>query len=237
MDKVDDIWVYLAASPLFGLVLTLVFYQIAQTLYRRFNYNPLLNPVALSVLAIMGVLFLLDVSYESYFEGAQFIHFLLGPATVALAIPLYQYRQTLKNLWLPIMLATTFGLLAAGLSAYWLANLLGATDEILMSLVPKSVTAPVAMGIAEKNGGIATLTAAFVVLTGVLGAMMGPWVFKWMRLKDDRVKGIAMGVSAHGLGTAKAFQLSPKMGAFSGLAMALAAFISALILPWLMSVL
>lgn len=237
MDKVDDIWVYLAASPLFGLVLTLVFYQAAQSLYRHFNHNPLLNPVALSVLAIIGVLLVFDISYELYFEGAQFIHFLLGPATVALAIPLYQYRQTLKTLWLPIILATTIGLLAAGLSAYWIAQWLGASQETLMSLVPKSVTAPVAMGIAEKNGGLATLTAAFVVLTGILGAMLGPWVFKWMQLKDDRVKGIAMGVSAHGLGTAKSFQLSAQMGAFSGLAMALTAFISALILPWLMSVL
>jgi len=217
LNDLNDIWVYLAASPLFGLVLTLIFFQAAQWLYRRANHNPLLNPVAVSVLAIMAVLWLWDMSYEHYFEGAQFIHFLLGPATVALAIPLYQHWATLRSLWLPIVLAATVGLVAAG--------------------VPKSVTAPVAMGIAEKNGGIPTLTAAFVVITGVLGAMLGPWVFKLMRLKDDRVKGIAMGVSAHGLGTAKSFQISAQMGAFAGLAMALSAFIAALVLPWLMKML
>lgn len=237
MNNVNDIWVYLAASPLFGLVLTLIFFQAAQWLYRRANHNPLLNPVAVSVLAIMAVLWLWDMSYEHYFEGAQFIHFLLGPATVALAIPLYQHWATLRSLWLPIVLASTVGLMAAGVSAFWIAQALGASIETLLSLVPKSVTAPVAMGIAEKNGGIPTLTAAFVVITGVLGAMLGPWVFKLMRLNDDRVKGIAMGVSAHGLGTAKSFQISAQMGAFAGLAMALSAFIAALVLPWLMKVL
>lgn len=237
LNNLNDIWVYLAASPLFGLVLTLIFFQAAQWLYRRANHNPLLNPVAVSVLAIMAVLWLWDMSYEHYFEGAQFIHFLLGPATVALAIPLYQHWATLRSLWLPIVLAATVGLVAAGVSAFWIAQWLGASMETLLSLVPKSVTAPVAMGIAEKNGGIPTLTAAFVVITGVLGAMLGPWVFKLMRLNDDRVKGIAMGVSAHGLGTAKSFQISAQMGAFAGLAMALSAFIAALVLPWLMKML
>ena len=235
MDAFDDIWVYLAASPLFGLVLTLVVFQAVYSLYSRTHYNPMLNPVAISVLVIITVLWLSDMSYEHYFEGAQFIHFLLGPATVALAIPLYQHWATLRSLWIPILFATSVGLVAAGLSAFWIAQWLGASMETLLSLVPKSVTAPVAMGIAEKNGGIATLTAAFVVITGVLGAMLGPWVFKLMRLKDDRVAGIAMGVTAHGLGTAKSFQMSVQMGAFSGLAMALSAFIAAIILPWLMA--
>ncbi|AHF01805.1 membrane protein [Thiomicrospira aerophila AL3] len=235
MDAFDDIWVYLAASPLFGLVLTLVVFQAVYSLYSRAHYNPMLNPVAMSVLVIITVLWLSGMSYEHYFEGAQFIHFLLGPATVALAIPLYQHWATLRSLWIPILFATSIGLIAAGLSAFWIAQWLGASMETLLSLVPKSVTAPVAMGIAEKNGGIATLTAAFVVITGVLGAMLGPWVFKLMKLKDDRVAGIAMGVTAHGLGTAKSFQISVQMGAFSGLAMALSAFIAAIILPWLMA--
>ena len=237
MDRVDDIWVYLSASPLLGLVLTLVFFQAAQWLYLKANKHPLLNPVAVSVLAIMAVLWVWGISYETYFEGAQFIHFLLGPATVALAIPLYQYRSTLRALWLPILMSVSLGLMAAGMSAFWIAQFLGASLETMLSLVPKSVTAPVAMGIAEKNGGIPTLTATFVVITGVLGAILAPWVFRVMRLKDDQVKGISMGVSAHGLGTAKAFQMSPQMGAFSGLGMALSAFIAALILPWIMSVL
>lgn len=237
MNSIQDVWVYLAASPLFGLVLTLVVFQLMQWIYRYFNHNPALNPVAWSVVSIILVLMVLDIEYHHYFDGAQFIHFLLGPATVALAIPLYQYRHQLLSLWLPIMLATTLGLLVAGVSAFMVAYLLGASDDVMMSLIPKSVTAPVAMSLAEMNGGVATLTAAFVVLTGIMGAMFGPLVFRVMRLKDERVMGIAMGVSAHGIGTAKAFHLGAQMGAFSGLAMALAALLSGFLLPTLMSLL
>jgi predicted murein hydrolase (TIGR00659 family) len=230
----DNIWVYLSASPLFGLVLTLVFFQIAQALYRVGHYHPLLNPVAVTVVAIMAVLLFWQIDYDTYFEGAQFIHFLLGPATVALAIPLYQYWGTLRRLWLPIVLAACVGLLVAGLSAYGIAAVLEVSQETLMSLIPKSVTAPVAMGIVEKNGGIPTLTAAFVVLTGIVGAMFGPWLLGKMGVKDEQVVGVAMGVSAHGLGTARAFQISAQAGAFAGLAMALSAFIAAVILPFVM---
>jgi len=228
------IWVYLSTTPLLGLTVTLIAYGIAHRVYIRFNANPLLHPVALSVAMLIGLLLLTDTEYSAYFEGAQFVHFLLGPATVALAIPLYQQWPKLKRLWLPLGLTLFAGVTIGALSSVFLARLFGAGTQTLLSLAPKSVTAPVAMGIAEKIGGLPSMTAVFVVATGILGAAVGTRLFALMRIRDDHVKGFAMGITAHGIGTARAFQVSPEMGAFSGLAMALSTFTTAFLLPWLL---
>ncbi|WP_372982911.1 LrgB family protein [Marinobacter sediminum] len=228
-----DIWVYLSASPLLGLTITLVAYGLAYRLYLRTSSNPLANPVVTSVAMLIGLLLLTDTSYSDYFEGGQFVHFLLGPATVALAVPLYQQFSRLRQLWLPVTIALICGVLIAAGSSIGLAWLLGGSLEIQMSLAPKSATAPVAMGISEKIGGLPSLTAVLTVATGITGAVLGTKLFDWFRVKDDAARGIAMGVAAHGIGTARAFQVSRQMGAFSGLAMALSAFATALIVPWL----
>lgn len=228
------IWVYLSASPLLGLTITLVAYGLAYRLYVYANANPLLNPVATSVAVLIIFLLITDTSYETYFEGAQFVHFLLGPATVALAVPLYQQFSKLKRLWLPVTVALVSGVTIAAVSSIAIARFLGASVQTQLSLAPKSVTAPVAMGISEQIGGLPSLTAVLVVATGILGAVAGTKLFDLMRIKDDSIKGIAMGVTAHGIGTARAFQVSSEMGAFSGLAMALSAFTTAVTLPWLL---
>jgi len=228
-----DIWVYLSASPLLGLTITLVAYGLAYRLYLRTSSNPLANPVVTSVAMLIGLLLLTDTSYNDYFEGGQFVHFLLGPATVALAVPLYQQFSRLRQLWLPVTISLICGVLIAAGSSIGLAWLLGGSLEIQMSLAPKSATAPVAMGISEKIGGLPSLTAVLTVATGITGAVLGTKLFDWFRVKDDAARGIAMGVAAHGIGTARAFQVSRQMGAFSGLAMALSAFATALIVPWL----
>ena len=229
----EQIWVYLSASPLFGLTMTLIAYGIAYRVYLWGKSNPLLNPVVTAVLLLITLLVLTDTSYQDYFEGGQFVHFLLGPATVALAIPLYRQVGKLKALWLPVLVALLVGVTVGGISAVGIAWLLGADAQILLSLAPKSVTAPVAMGIAERIGGIPSLTAVLVVMTGVVGAVFGTKWFDLLRIRDDSVRGIAMGVAAHGIGTARAFQVSAEMGAFAGLAMALSAFTASVILPWL----
>ncbi|MDX9987608.1 LrgB family protein [Thiothrix unzii] len=229
----EQIWVYLSASPLFGLTMTLIAYGIAYRVYLWGKSNPLLNPVVTAVLLLITLLVLTDTSYQDYFEGGQFVHFLLGPATVALAIPLYRQVGKLKALWLPVLVALLVGVTVGGISAVGIAWLLGADAQILLSLAPKSVTAPVAMGIAERIGGIPSLTAVLVVMTGVVGAVLGTKWFDLLRIRDDSVRGIAMGVAAHGIGTARAFQVSAEMGAFAGLAMALSAFTASVILPWL----
>ncbi|MBZ2168850.1 LrgB family protein [Marinobacter sp. F4216] len=228
-----DIWVYLSASPLLGLTITMVAYALAYRLYLRANSNPLTNPVVTSVAMLIGVLLLTGTSYDDYFEGGQFVHFLLGPATVALAVPLYEQFSRLQQLWLPVTISLVCGVIIAAGSSIGLAWLLGGSTEIQMSLAPKSATAPVAMGISEKIGGLPSLTAVLVVITGITGAVLGTKLFEWLRIKDDTAKGIAMGVAAHGIGTARAFQVSSQMGAFSGLAMALSAFATALIVPWM----
>jgi len=228
------IWVYLSASPLFGLTITLIAYVLAHRLYIFSNFNPLLNPVVTSVIFIVTILIFTDISYYDYFDGGQFIHFLLGPATVALAIPLYRQFAKLKKIWIPVTISLICGVIMGAISSIAIAWALGASYVSQLSLAPKSVTAPVAMGISESIGGIPSLTAVLVVTTGILGAVLGSKLFELLKIKDDSIKGIAMGVTAHGIGTARAFQVSPEMGAFSGLAMALSAFATAILLPWLL---
>lgn len=228
------LWVYLSASPLVGLTITLVAYGIAHRLYAYAGSNPLLHPVVIAVAMLIGFLQVTDTSYEAYFEGGQYVHFLLGPATVALAVPLYQQFSRVRKLWLPVSVALITGITVGAFSSIFVARALGASAKTQLSLAPKSVTAPVAMGISEQIGGLPSLTAVLVVATGILGAVLGTKLFALLHIKDDSVKGIAMGVTAHGIGTARAFQVSTEMGAFSGLAMALSAFATAFLLPWVL---
>ena len=229
--SVRDIWVYLAASPLLHLTLTLVAFQAASRLYRKGGMNPLLNPVLISVLAIVAILVGTDTSYQRYFEGAQFVHFLLGPATVSLAIPLYRQWEKVRRSALAILASLLAGSLTAALSAVLLVKLLGGGRETIVSMAPKSVTAPVAMGISEQLGGLPSLTAVLVILTGILGAMLGPPLMNLIGIKDWAARGLAMGTASHGIGTARALQVNELAGAFSGLAMGLNALATAMLLP------
>ncbi len=229
-----NLWVYLSASPLVGLTITLIAYSLGYRLYLYANRNPLLNPVVTAITVLIAFLQISGVSYATYFEGAQFVHFLLGPATVALAVPLYQQCAKIRKRLLPLVITLVVGAIVGAGSSVGIAWMLGASLEMQMSLAPKSVTTPVAMGISEQIGGLPSLTAVLVVATGIIGAVTGTTLFRLMRIKDDAVKGVAMGIAAHGIGTARAFQENKEMGAFSGLAMALSAFTSAVMLPWLL---
>jgi predicted murein hydrolase (TIGR00659 family) len=235
--ELTSIWIYLSAFPLLWLTVTLIAYNLAHRLYVYANHNPLLNPVATAITVLIGFLLLTDTSYRDYFEGAKFIHFLLGPATVALAIPLYSQLSKLKKIWLPLTVTLVSGVILGAMSSIFIAWILGGSLKTLLSLAPKSVTTPVAMGISETVGGIPSLTAVLVVATGILGAVVGTRFLDLIRIRDDSTKGVAMGIAAHGIGTARAFQISSEMGAFSGLAMALSALATALLLPWLLGLL
>lgn len=230
----DEIWVYLSASPLLGLTLTLAAYQAAFWLYRRAGFHPLANPVLLSVAMLASVLLVTRTPYQTYFDGAQFVHFLLGPATVALAIPLYAQWSRLKAMAGPLVIALVAGSLTAALSAWGIGALLGASRESLMSLAPKSVTTPIAMAVAERLGGLPSLTAVLVITTGILGAIGARYLYRWLRIDDHAVKGFAIGIASHGIGTARAFQLSEQAGAFAALAMGLNGLVTAVTLPWIM---
>ncbi len=228
-----DIWVYLSASPLLHLTLTLLAYVLGDWLYERSGRLPLFNPVLIAVLVLVALLSITGTDYATYFEGAQFVHFLLGPATVALAVPLYRQFDKVRHSALALGVSLAAGSLTAMLTAVAVAAALGADRDTLISLAPKSVTAPVAMGITEKLGGLPSLTAVLVIMTGVLGAVLGSWIFSLLRIKDPRAQGFALGVTSHGIGTARALQLGELAGAFSALAMGLNALATALLLPLL----
>lgn len=229
----QTLWVYLSTAPLTGLTITLVAYLCAYIFHQKTNTHPLTNSVLISVVLIILILKIMDTEYSTYFEGAQFIHFLLGPVTVALAIPLFQEFARVKRIFIPIILSMFIGITFGTIAVMSIAKLLGADLATQISLSARSVTAPVAMGIAEKIGGIPSLTAVLAVLTGIIGAVIGMEFLKLLKIKDNSIKGIAIGNSSHGIGTARAFTLNSTMGAFAGLSMALAALMNALLLPWL----
>lgn len=229
----NEIWVYLAASPLLGLSLTLLAYQLAFAIFKRTGGHPLANPVLIAVSILVLILLSTATPYESYFAGAQFVHFLLGPATVALAIPLYAQFRKLRAMALPLLLGLLAGSLTAIVSAMAVARLLGASLPTQLSLAPKSVTTPIAMGIAERIGGIPSLTAVLVIITGIVGAVAARYVFDALRIRDAAIRGFAMGIASHGIGTARALQISEQTGAFAALAMGLNGALTALLLPWL----
>lgn len=233
MNPVADIWVYLAASPLLWLTLTLAAYIAAFALYEKSRFNPLVNPVALAVAAIVAILAATGTPYATYFEGAQFVHFLLGPATVALAVPLFERMRQLRRAWFALTVGLLVGVMVAMVSALAIAWLLGASGATIASLAPKSVTTPVAMGIAEKIGGIPSLTAVIVVVTGIVAAALGRFVFDALGIRSLAVRGFAIGLAGHGQGVARAFVVSEEAGAFAGLAMGLTALATALVAPWL----
>ncbi len=236
-DRLLDVWVYLSASPLAGLTLTLVAYQIGVWVFERCGRTPLVNPVLIAVVLIIAALKGLGIDYARYFEGAQFVHFLLGPATVALAVPLYNQFQQVRRSAPAMLAALLVGSLTAAGSAVALGWLFGASERTLLSLAPKSVTTPIAMGIAEQLGGLPSLTAVFVILTGIVGATLGSSVLNLIRVTDWRARGFGMGVAAHGIGTARALQVNETAGAFSGLAMGLNGLATAVLLPLLLRLL
>jgi predicted murein hydrolase (TIGR00659 family) len=233
MRNLRDVWVYLSASPLLHLTLTLLAYQAGLYIYRRAKLNPLLNPVVIAVVVLVSILVATGTSYETYFQGAQFVHFLLGPATVALAIPLYRHFHVVRQSAMAIVVSILAGSLTASFSAVAIAWLFGASHDTLLSLAPKSVTAPVAMGISERLGGLPSLTAVLVILTGILGAMLGTYTMNALRIRNWAARGFAMGTASHGLGTARALQVNETAGAFAGLAMGLNALATAVLLPLL----
>ncbi|WP_414473555.1 LrgB family protein [Microvirga sp. M2] len=230
-DQAFSLWVYLSQTPLLWLVVTLGAYVIADRISQAFRRHPLCNPVLISVIAVALVLWATGTAYPVYFEGAKFVHFLLGPATVALAIPLYENRRIVRRALVPMVVALVVGSVTAIVSAIAVAQLFDMPRSILISLAPKSVTAPVGMGITETLGGDPALTAILIMFTGVIGSVMVTPLMNALRMKDWRARGFAVGLASHGIGTARAFQVNSLAGTFAGIAMGLNALVTALLLP------
>jgi predicted murein hydrolase (TIGR00659 family) len=225
------LWVYLSQTPLLWLTVTLLVYAVADAFSLATHRHPLANPVLHSIWIVGVFLKLTGTSYTTYFSGAQFVHFLLGPATVALAVPLYENRRTVMSAVLPMLFALIVGCITAIVSVVMLAELVGLPREIVLSLAPKSVTAGVAMGISETLGANPAITAVATVLTGIMGAIVVTPLMNRMGFTDFRARGFAAGLASHGIGTARAFQVDEVAGVFAGIAMGLNALITSLLVP------
>lgn len=228
-DGIHRIWVYLATTPLLWLTLTLIAFSIGDMVSSRFGRHPLANPVVIAAGLLIMLLVATDTPYPAYFEGAKFVHFLLGPATVALGLPLWRNRVAVRRNLLPMCGALVAGSLTAIGSAVAIGWIFGAPPEILASLASKSVTAPIAMALSEGIGGIPALAAVLVVLTGIMGSVMVTPLMNAMKITDFAARGFAVGVASHGIGTARAFQVSEEAGTFAGIAMGLNGALTSLV--------
>ncbi|NGQ90617.1 LrgB family protein [Rhodobacter sp. HX-7-19] len=231
------LWVYLTQGPLLWLTVTLAAYAVADWLSQRAGRHPVANPVLISVLLVGGLLVASGTEYATYFDGAQFIHFLLGPATVALALPLWEHRALVMRSAVPMLAALVAGSVVAAASAVAVVWAFGAPEGVLVAIAPKSVTAGVAMSITEAQGGDPALTAVLVILTGMIGALVVTPLMNGLGIRDYRARGFAVGLASHGIGTARAFQVDPVAGTFAGIAIGLNAVMTALIVPVLLGVL
>ncbi|MDA0426918.1 LrgB family protein [Stutzerimonas frequens] len=229
-------WQALIHHPLFGVGITLAAFQLAFAAYEKTRWV-FLQPVLVSMALVVGILLACGIAYEEYRISAQWLTILLGPATVALAVPLYLNLRRIRELFGPIVVT----LLVAGVFATALGMALawafGADEMILMTLAPKSVTSPIAMLVAEQIGGVVALAAVFVMITGVLGAIIGPELLRRFGVQHPAARGIALGLTAHAVGTAQALQESDECGAFAALAMSLMGVLTAVLLPLVVALL
>jgi len=225
------IWSYLSRGPLLWLTATLFAYWIGDRCFRAAGRQSWANPVMVAVALLAVLLELTGTSYQTYFEGAQFVHFMLGPATVALGMPLFDNLHRVRKALLPLLAALTAGSLTAVVSVLVIAKATGLSPVMMASLAPKSTTAPVAIGIAEGLGGEPTITAVLVLLTGIFGAIIATPLLNLLKIHDWRARGLSVGVAAHGIGTARAFQVNETAGAFAGIGMGLNAVLTAIIAP------
>jgi len=223
--------VFIGGSPLPALTATIGVYIVACWIHTLAKRSPLANPVAISIALLVTLLKLSGTPYSTYFEGARFIHFLLGPAIIALAVPLHRQMPKLRGALVPLLGGLVAGSATAAAAAIAITMLMRCPGVTVASIAPKSVTAAIAMLVSAKIGGIPSLTAAMVIVTGISGAILGSFVLGLLRVRRDDVRGFAIGVAAHGIGTARAFQISEEAGAFAGLGMAMNGILTAFILP------
>ena len=218
-------------NPLFGVFLTLAAFKIGQWCYQRSGKAPVFQPMIVGLFLVFGVLMVLDLSFDQYFATAQPLHLMLGPVTVALAIPLYEnihrIRATLGPILVTVLITSTLTVTIAVVTGW----LFGVDKTTLLSLTTKSITTPIAMAVSSEIGGIPSLAAVFVIFTGILGVIVGPYLLDRMNVTDKEIRGITMGISAHAIGTARSIEEDRETGAFSALAMGLTGFMTAFILP------
>ena len=231
-----ETWTWLTTSPLLGLTLTVGAYAAGRWVHRRTG-NALLQPVLVAVVLVGGVLLLADVPYDDYLNGGRFVAFWLGPATVALALPLHEEWHLVRRAAVPILTGVVVGAAVSITSAVLVTRLAGAGRTLQLTMAPKAATTPVSLAVSAQIGGIPALTAALTIIAGITGAVAGPWVLDRLGVRDLRARGIALGAASHGIGTSRALQESRTEGAFSALSMALTALATSLLVPLLLHLL
>lgn len=230
MGEMEQIIQNLFQYDVFVLVLVVGIYLLSIKLHLKIRF-PLLNPVLITILVLIGLLIILDVPYATFKKSSQMINFLLGPSVVALGYILHKQIHYLKGNVVSVLTSITVGAVVGIASILLIGKLFGADQTLIASLAPKSVTTPIAMALSESNGGIPALTAVVVVVAGVMGSIIAPPIMKWLGIKSPIAKGIALGASSHGVGTATAIQMGAIEGALSGLAIGIMGTITSLLLP------
>ena len=209
----------------FGAALSLIAYEVGLLLKRKFKMA-IFNPLLISIIAVIAVLCLLHIDYDTYNQSGQYISYLLTPATVCLAVPLYQQMELLKKNLKAVVIGIVSGVLASLVSVLILARLFRLSHEQYVTLLPKSITTAIGMGVSEELGGIVTITVAVIIITGILGNVIADIVFHIFKIKNPLAKGLALGTASHAIGTARAIEMGPVEGAMSSLAVAVAGLLT-----------
>lgn len=219
----------LTGSAFLGVFISLFGYAVGLFLKKKLK-NPIFNPLLISIIFVIGALLLLDVDYESYNDGAKYISYLLTPATVCLAVPLYEQLSLLKKNWKAIIIGITSGVITSLTSVFLLALVFGLSHEEYVTLLPKSITTAIGMELSREMGGFVTISVAVIVVTGIFGNVIAELVCKLFRIKEPVAKGIAIGTASHAVGTAKAMEMGQEEGAMSSLAIAVSGILTAVII-------
>ena len=216
----------LTQSPFFGITLTVVTYWLGMKIQKKVNFV-LCNGLIIAVLLLVGVLVVLDIPYEDYYQGGSVINMFMGPATACMAVTVYAKIDLLRMNWLPVLAGCLAGVVASVGSVLAMCRLFGLDAAMTASLLPKSVTTPIATAVAEAHGGIVSITVAAVIFTGILGNLAAPYLIRLFRVKDPLAVGLGIGACSHAMGTAKALELGDTEGAMSGLAIGMCGIITA----------
>lgn len=228
---------WLRSSPLLGMFLTLLGYRLGLEVRARAGGHPLAQPVLVAIAVIGLALWALDVEYDEYLTGGSVIGFFLGPATVALAVPLHRQAHHLRELLVPMLVAVPVGAAVSITTAVLTVRALGGGEVLELTMAPKSATTPIAIAVTDQIGGSTSLVAVFTIVAGVLGAVAAPALLTLFRIRDHRARGLAIGAVSHGIGTSRALHDDPTEGAFSGLSMGLTALATSALVPVLIHLL
>lgn len=226
----------LTNSPYFGIILSILFFEIGLWVNRKTKIS-ILNPLLIAVIGVLLFLTVFNIEFESFNKGGSLISFFLGPATVVLAVPLFKQIKLLKSNFIPILIGVTVGSLTSIISVFFLGKVFGLKEEIILSLIPKSVTTPIGIEISNQIGGISPITVGAIVMTGIIGAVIAPIICKVFKIKDEVAKGIAIGTASHAVGTTKAMEMGETEGAMSSIAIGMAGLITVFLAPFLVLIL